>query len=295
MEGEATCSTVPAMPSDATRPAKATPPALARPGDTAEEAYVRLRDLIVEGDFVPGQRLPHGRLMETLGVGRTPLRTALSRLQGDGLVVATPNQGVQVAPTPLASGEEIYALRFLVEPPLLEAQARKLTPADVGRLRALLDRMQACVDDADAFAAVHREFHTVERASFTNPFIDGLVAAMYRHLHRYQRIHAVRQRYPHDFLALDRATVDALESGDGLCARRVLELHLLDAGIAFVRDVDASYEPTLLVDVARANGLQIETDADGRVTRGARVVWRTPCGTVPRLRTAYLAYDPPAG
>ena len=47
---------------------------------------MRLRDLIVEGAYPPGQRLAHGRLMQSLGVGRTPLRTALSRLEGDGLV-----------------------------------------------------------------------------------------------------------------------------------------------------------------------------------------------------------------
>ena len=66
---------------------------------------MRLRDLIVEGAYTPGQRLAHGRLMQSLGVGRTPLRTALSRLEGDGLVVSTPNQGVVVAPTPLSSGD----------------------------------------------------------------------------------------------------------------------------------------------------------------------------------------------
>jgi DNA-binding GntR family transcriptional regulator len=274
--------------------AKSTEPGtLVRPGDTAQEAYVRLRDLIVEGVYGPGQRLAHGRLMKTLGIGRTPLRTALSRLEGEGLVVATPNQGVVVAPTPLSSGEEIYALRFLVEPPLLQAQADRISEADVGRLRKLLDRMEACVDDADRFAAVHREFHTVERESFTNPFIDELVAAMYRHLHRYQRIHAVRQRYPRDFLALDRVTVDALEARDGVKARRALELHLLDAGLAFLLDVDPAYVPKLLVDVAAANGMVIETDEAGAVPRGASVSW-SGASSLPPLRTSYLTFDPSA-
>lgn len=266
--------------------------AVPRPGDTAQEAYVRLRDLIVDGAYLPGQRLAHGRLMESLGVGRTPLRTALSRLEGDGLVIATPNHGVVVAPTSLGAGEEIYALRFLVEPPLLAAQASRISPSDVARLRSLLARMEECVDDAETFAAVHREFHTVERESFTNPFIDELVAAMYRHLHRHQRIHAVRQRYPRDFLTLDRLTVDALEAHDGLAARRALELHLLDAGIAFVQDVDPAHAPALLLDVARANGVAIEVAADGTVPRGARIRWSSPCPTLPAIRTAYLTYEP---
>jgi DNA-binding GntR family transcriptional regulator len=263
-----------------------------RPGDTTRDAYARLRDLIIDGVYTPGQRLAHPRLMKALGVGRTPLRNALSRLEGEGLVVATPNQGVVVAPTPLSAGEEIYALRFLVEPALLQADAARISGAKVASLERLLDRMERCVADADAFADVHREFHTAEREGFTNPFIDELVAAMYRHLHRFQRIHSVRQRYPRDFLALDRVTVDALAAGDGLAARRALELHLLDAGIAFLLDVDPGYVPRLLVGVAAANGVTIETDADGTVPRGARVAWATPCPSLPALRTAYLTYEP---
>lgn len=253
---------------------------------------MRLRDLIVEGAYTPGQRLAHGRLMQSLGVGRTPLRTALSRLEGDGLVVSTPNQGVVVAPTPLSSGEEIYALRFLVEPPLLEAQAARISEPDLSRLRGSLKEMEAVVDDPDAFADRHREFHSIERESFTNPFIDELVAAMYRQLHRYQRIHAVRQRYPADFLTLDGLTVDALDARDGVRARRTLEFHLLDAGIAFLHDVEPEYVPTLLLDVARANGVEIETDDRGNVARGARVSWASPCETLPELETAYLTYEP---
>lgn len=253
---------------------------------------MRLRDLIVEGVYTPGERLAQGRLQAALGVGRTPLRTALSRLQGDGLVVATPNHGVVVAPTPLGAGEEIYALRFLVEPPLLQARAERITGAEIVRLRTLLAEMAACVDDAEAFARVHRDFHTAERQSFTNPFIDGLVADMYRHLHRHQRIHAVRQRYPQEFLAIDRVTVDALAAGDGLAARRALELHLLDAGLAFLLDVDPAYRPGLLLDVARANDIEIEVHEDGAVPRGARVSWSIPCPTLPALSTAFLTYAP---
>jgi hypothetical protein len=151
--------------------------------------------------------------------------------------------------------------------------------------------MEAVVDDPDAFADRHREFHSIERESFTNPFIDELVAAMYRQLHRYQRIHAVRQRYPADFLTLDGLTVDALDARDGVRARRTLEFHLLDAGIAFLHDVDPEYVPTLLLDVARANGVEIETDERGNVPRGARVSWAWPCETLPELETAYLTYE----
>ena len=263
-----------------------------RPGDTVEEAYVRLRDLIIEGVYLPGQRLPQARLMEVLRVGRTPLRNALSRLQNDGLVIATPNHGFAVAPVPISSAEEIYTLRLVVEPPLLEALAPDIGDGQLERMRELLRHMEDCLDEPAAFQRAHREYHMVERATFASPFIDELVLNMYRHLHRHQRTRLVSTRTPIDFLRLDRETVDALGAGDWLRARRALEFHLVDAAISFLADADATHYPAMLVSVARANGIVVETSGDGTLPVPAAIRWVTPCPSLPPLRTAHLVYVP---
>jgi DNA-binding GntR family transcriptional regulator len=274
------------------RPASKAGRVVMRPGDTVEDAYVRLRDLIVEGVYVPGQRLSQAKLMDVLRVGRTPLRNALSRLQNDGLVLATPNQGFAVAPVPISSAEEIYTLRLVVEPPLLEALAPGTTPEQLQRMEELLVRMERCLDDPTAFQRAHREYHAVERATFASPFIDELVMNMYRHLYRHQSTRLVRTRTPIDFLRLDRETVDALVAGDWLRARRSLEFHLIDAAISFLVAADADHHPAMLVSVARANGIVIETSADGTVPVPARTDWIIPCPTMRALRTAHLVYEP---
>jgi DNA-binding GntR family transcriptional regulator len=281
---------MPAAPRRSSRPGAAR--VVTRPGDTVEEAYARLRELIIEGIYPPGQRLPQANLMEVLGLGRTPLRNALSRLQNDGLVIATPNHGYAVAPVPISSAEEIYTLRLVVEPPLLEAAAPGISTAQLERMRELLGRMEECLDEPDTFQRAHREYHMVERASFASPFIDELVINMYRHLDRHQRARLVRTRTPIDFLRLDRETVDALGAGDGLRARRALEFHLIDAAISFLADADVTHYPAMLVAVARANGIVVETSDDGRVPVPAAIDWLTPCATLPPLRTAHLVYEP---
>jgi DNA-binding GntR family transcriptional regulator len=280
------------MAGSTTRPRAPRP--VARRGDTAEAAYVRLREMIVDGAFHPDERLPHARLMKVLRVGRTPLRTALGRLQSDGLVVATPNHGVKVAPAPLGAAEEMWVLRFLVEPPLLEALTPRISDDDLERLSGLLERMRACQDDPEAFQRAHREFHTLERASFASPFHDALVAELYWHLHRHHQTHLVRHRYAEDFIALDAETVAALAARDGARARRALELHLVDAALAFLSDVDADYIPERVVAVARAQGLRIETDEAGRVPMPARVTWLDDGAPLPALRTSRVRYEPPA-
>ena len=225
--------------------------AVTRRGDTVEEAYARLRDLIIEGVYEPGQRLPQAKLMEVLRLGRTPLRNALSRLQNDGLVIATPNHGYAVAPVPISSAEEIYTLRLVVEPPLLEALAPGITRgAAASACASCCAAWRSASTSPAAFQRAHREYHMVERATFASPFIDELVINMYRHLYRHQRARLVRTRTPIDFLRLDRETVDALGAGDWLRARRALEFHLIDAAISFLADADVTHSP----DDARRGG-----------------------------------------
>ena len=58
----------------------------------SDDVYRRLRDAIVDGTFMPGEQLKDGDLAEWLGVSRTPVREALLRLRGSGLVVALPGR-----------------------------------------------------------------------------------------------------------------------------------------------------------------------------------------------------------
>ena len=52
-----------------------------------------LRDMIIDGDLAPGKRLNEVHLAAELGVSRTPLREALSRLAAEGDVVSVPRHG----------------------------------------------------------------------------------------------------------------------------------------------------------------------------------------------------------
>src|SRR5579871_4795611 len=99
-------------------PPLAAPPPEVRGGRVAI-AYDRLRELIIGGSYFPGQRLTQTELSEALGIGRTPLREALRMLEADGYLVSVANRGVTVSAVGLGSTEELYAVRLLVEPPLI--------------------------------------------------------------------------------------------------------------------------------------------------------------------------------
>ncbi|MCH8466596.1 MAG: GntR family transcriptional regulator [Roseinatronobacter sp.] len=70
-----------------------------------------LRDLIATGAYAPGSRLNENELAIALKVSRTPVRSALSTLAAEGLLVYRPNSGYSVRPFSSRDIEEIYAVR----------------------------------------------------------------------------------------------------------------------------------------------------------------------------------------
>lgn len=84
-----------------------------------EEAYRLLRRDILSTRLHPGAALKLGQLRETYGVGWTPLREALSRLEAERLVTAVSNRGFAVAPVSRKELEDLARARMVVEVPLL--------------------------------------------------------------------------------------------------------------------------------------------------------------------------------
>jgi DNA-binding GntR family transcriptional regulator len=82
-----------------------------------DQAYVRLRDAILDGTLEPGEQLKDAEIAEWLGLSRTPIREALARLEEYGLVETAPNRYTRV--TPLSAGDArdaftvVAALHFL--------------------------------------------------------------------------------------------------------------------------------------------------------------------------------------
>lgn len=250
--------------------------AAGRTGDAVAGVYTQLRDLIVEGAYAPSERLTHAELSRRLGAGRMSIRQALHRLEADGLVVSTPNRGVRVAPAAVSYAEELYAVRLLVEPPLVAALARRLTPDELGRMHEQLERMEAAGDRASDFQVAHRDFHMVAAADYSSPFIADLVVRVHRHLFRHQQAYMSRPHVFEDFLAIDRELLRALEAGDAARTRRLYELHLIDMAIGMVLDAEPEHRFDVLLRVGGANGIVVEAAPDGRVEPPARIRWLAP-------------------
>jgi GntR family transcriptional regulator of vanillate catabolism len=104
---------------------------------------VQLRDLILKGEFVPGERLAEIPLAEKLGASRTPVRLALTSLEHEGLIEQSPSGGYQMRR--FTSQEIADAIRVRG---LIEGFAARLIAED-GASRQLLRELHECLDDGD--------------------------------------------------------------------------------------------------------------------------------------------------
>jgi DNA-binding GntR family transcriptional regulator len=126
-----------------------------------------------EGTLGPGDRLNESTISTQLGISRTPVREALTYLEGSGLVVRIPRRGFFLASLSEEDAAHCYVMRELLEGYAARLAAGRLTPAQVGGLDQIVEAMGRAVDASNwPQAAVQNiAFHETVVATVGNPVL----------------------------------------------------------------------------------------------------------------------------
>jgi len=127
----------------------------------AERAYWMLAERIMRLDLAPGTILMDKDLTRELGIGRTPVREALQRLAGEGLVTHFPHRGMVVSQITETSTRDIYEFRSLIDGEAVRRAAMRRTgdeAAEFTRLAALMAD-HAGGSDVDLYIRTDRAFY----------------------------------------------------------------------------------------------------------------------------------------
>lgn len=114
-----------------------------------EQAYRALEERIVTLSLAPGEVLSEKALALSLGIGRTPIREALQRLAREGLVVILPRRGVIVSEINVRNQLELLRVRRELERLMAQLAAKRATPAERERFRAIAAGMRQCATGED--------------------------------------------------------------------------------------------------------------------------------------------------
>jgi DNA-binding GntR family transcriptional regulator len=203
---------------------------------SAERALDTLREDILRGTLPAGTRLGEVELADRLGVSRTPVREALSRLAAEGLVELVPNRGARVASWTVDELEGVFALRSLLEPQLTAIAVPHASAADLDALEELAAEMVELGDrDFDGLVPLNRAFHgrLVELAA-APALATALAGAVHSPLVA-RNFHAYDAASLHRSLAHHAEIVAALRAGDPEWARAVMTAHIHNARAVMVR------------------------------------------------------------
>ncbi|HBY08974.1 MAG TPA: hypothetical protein DEH22_14795 [Chloroflexi bacterium] len=126
-----------------------------------EYVYDVLRSSILNCDLKPGEKLVMDRLSEELGTSPIPLRSALQRLQSEGLVEITPHSGAAVSSISISEITEIFALLETLERTAYRVAAQRATDDELQRIDELVTRMDgaAQIQNTRLWSELNTAFH----------------------------------------------------------------------------------------------------------------------------------------
>jgi DNA-binding GntR family transcriptional regulator len=125
----------------------------------SDRAYVAIRNLIVSLELSPGSLIDERGLIESLGIGRTPVREALRRLAQEQLVEVFPRRGMFVTGVDVGDLARISEVRAVLEPEAARLAAARASDDERDELATLGDRIKRGADLMSLDERIHRAVH----------------------------------------------------------------------------------------------------------------------------------------
>lgn len=154
-----------------------------------DNAYTALCEAIVGGTLAPGERLHDHELCVWLGLSRTPVREALSRLEDEGLVETAPQRYTRVSPLDRRDVQELFPLMAAIHALATGLGVPRMIAEDVKALNASNEAFVRALraGDADGAYAADDRFHAVFVQASANAEIARVLRRLEPRLHRLER------------------------------------------------------------------------------------------------------------
>ena len=197
-------------------------------GTLSSRVYHSLKDAILSLSYQPGQIMRKRDICEQLGLSRSPVSEAVTRLAAEGLVDVIPQAGTFVARFSMNEIREGAFLREALELAAVERVAKTITADQVKQLKRNLRVQQALVDDLDVqgFYKFDSEMHNLI-LGFTNyRRLAAMAETSWLQVNRARQLVLPNPNRVADTLAEHKAIVSELEANDPDAARQATKTHL---------------------------------------------------------------------
>ena len=205
-----------------------------------ERAADAMRDMIIEGEILPGSRMPELELCTMLGISRTPLREALKVLASEGLLILTPQRGAMVTEPNVEQLDALVEAVAHIEAAASRIACRKASDME---LQAIAKYHKQMIDadvqgNMKRYFRANQEFHRSIVAASHNEVLIGVHTRVNAHLmrHRYRTVGHIAGTLRASFIEQHGAIVDALTARDPDTADHAVLKHLDYLGRSLATD-----------------------------------------------------------
>lgn len=212
-----------------------------RPSTSRGGVTNAIKEAIIRGEFVPGQRLVEADLAEMFDASRAAVRSSLLELTNEGLVEKVQNRGARVRAVSLDEAIEISEVRMVLEALCAAKAAEHIDDQGVAELEGIGERMRAAVAAGDVFGysrlnqLLHRRVRELSQQRTAARVLDRLRAQSVRHQFRL----ATQPGRPSVSLPEHLAIIEAICARDAAAADRAVRRHLASV-IEALREAEAS-------------------------------------------------------
>jgi DNA-binding GntR family transcriptional regulator len=194
-------------------------------------AYEKIKEAILNFQFLPNQALVEGDLASQLGISKTPVRDALMRLEKEGLVTRIAYKGTYVSDVNNQDMANIFDIRIVLEGLAIRLATEAICEDDLNHMDILIHKHETALKnhDVSSASAINNEFHNLIVDHCSNPLLQQMLHNLDDHLKRY-RLLSVSQGMRYDkSIPEHRAIYDALKERDPDKAEQAMQQHLQSA------------------------------------------------------------------
>ncbi|MGA3674449.1 GntR family transcriptional regulator [Lysinibacillus agricola] len=200
-------------------------------GTTLQEtAYHEIKNKIIRGDFLESGFTSQNQLAADLGISRTPIMTALQRLQNEGFVKIISNHGIQILGLDVHELEEMYELRLALETFAIPKIVNLVTAEQIEILEEIIQDQKKCVEHNDILqflkldSAFHLQLTEVYGNSLFIQTLTNIRERLFSNPYYFRRKEYQISRY----IKEHEQIIEAIKSKDIRQAIKELETHIVN-------------------------------------------------------------------
>ena len=194
-----------------------------------KQVYKVLREAILKGEMMIGEKITEMEIAEELSVSRTPVREAFRMLEQEELINIIPQQGVFVAGVETKKEiDDIFQLRTELEGLAAFLAAQNIDDKQKEMLKEYTEELEECIEHNDQRGCIRVDiaFHRIIKEASNNKWLEKFLDTLFEQATRFRRSSFSRQGRMQEFLTEHKVLAEAIAAGDADRARKSAEDHI---------------------------------------------------------------------